>query len=403
MVLHKIWIVSEIYYPVKTSTGYYMTEIAEYLAYRGLEVHVICTNSIYSEGEEGSTIKEELHNGVNIHRVFIPRMNKNNFLLRTLRLLMCSFRLFSKTLSSVTLGDKVFVVTNPAFLILLMPYIAWRKKIEYTVLVHDIFPENLIAIKKFSSSSLVYKYLKCLFDKAYSNAYQCISIGRDMSKILRTKIRSNCHIRLIPTWAEDKSVYPKDKIETLLYKSLLLNNKFVFQFAGNLGHAQGIDNLLKAIEMIDNENIHFLFIGDGAKSNDIFSFIHNRQPKNVSLVGFLDRSQQNDFLNSCDVGIVTLNDGMYGLGVPSKSYNIMAAGKPILYVGDENSEIALCIKEYTLGWVVNSNDPYTLKNMIDYIYANRDNLYSIQNNARTVAETVFAKKIILERYYSLFA
>lgn len=52
---------------------------------------------------------------------------------------------------------------------------------------------------------------------------------------------------------------------------------------------------------------------------------------------FQDRSQQNDFLNACDIGIVTLNDGMYGLGVPSKSYNIWAAGKPILYIGDDNS------------------------------------------------------------------
>ena len=85
----------------------------------------------------------------------------------------------------------------------------------------------------------------------------------------------------------------------------------------------------------------------------------------------------------------------------SKSYNILAAGKPILYIGDDNSEIALCIKEFTLGWIVAPNDPHALKNMIEFIYDNKNNLSSIRNNARTVSDTIFAKDQILERYYTL--
>ena len=79
----------------------------------------------------------------------------------------------------------------------------------------------------------------------------------------------------------------------------------------------------------------------------------------------------------------------------------MAAGKPILYIGDDNSEIALCIKEFTLGWIVAPNDPHALKNMIEFIYDNKNNLSSIRNNARTVSDTIFAKDQILERYYTL--
>lgn len=379
-----------------------MTEIAEYLARRGLDVHVICTNTIYNESEIEPTVKEEFHKGVHIHRVVTVGIDKNSFLKRTLRLAVSSFRLFFKILSSVHKGDRILVVTNPAFLLLMMPLVAWWKRVGYTVLVHDIFPENLVAIKRISSTSLVYKCLKILFDRAYSNSEQCISIGRDMSDVLRGKVHSNCGIQLIPIWSEDEDVYPIEKREAALCKDLYLEDKFVFQFAGNLGHAQGIDNLLAAIDMIDNEDIHFLFIGGGAKSGKIVSFIDARHKNNVSLVGFQDRSQQNDFLNSCDIGIVTLSDGMYGLGVPSKSYNIMAAGKPILYIGDENSEIALCIKENCLGWVVKPDDPCSLKNMIEYIYVDRDNLDMIRNNARAAAEKVYAKRKILEKYYSLF-
>ena len=109
-------------------------------------------------------------------------------------------------------------------------------------------------------------------------------------------------------------VFPMDKAGTRICSSLRLQDRFVFQFAGNLGYAQGIDNLLEAIGLIKNDNIHFLFIGDGAKAGDIVSYMKKGTHKNVSLLGFQDRANQNDFLNACDIGIVTLSDGMYGLG-----------------------------------------------------------------------------------------
>lgn len=397
----RIWIISEIYYPVKTSTGYYITEISEYLATKTMDVHVICTGATYNNGEKQSHLQEELHNGVKIHRVYTPNVDKNNFGKRFFRLVLSSLLLFSKTLKLVRKGDQILVVTNPAFLILIMPFIACIRRTPYTILVHDIFPENLAAIKKISSSSFIYKSIKRIFDVAYSKAQRCISIGRDMSDVLARKIQDVSKIHFIPIWAENKDVFPIDKKKTKIGLNLKLQDKFVFQFAGNLGCAQGIDNLLAAIKFIENDKIHFLFIGDGAKYSEIASYMKTGIYKNVSLLGFQDRANQNDFLNACDIGIVTLSDGMYGLGVPSKSYNIMATGKPILFIGDKKSEIALCIKEYSLGWIVESGNPKMLVQMIEHIYANRENLSTMQHNAKIMADTIFAKERILEKYYRL--
>ncbi|MEL5895748.1 glycosyltransferase family 4 protein [Bacteroides sp. GD17] len=396
----RIWIVSEYYYPIVTSTGFYMTEIAEFLSRKGMDVHVICTGAKYNETASYVMKKYEEHNGVIIHRVLALGIDKNDFIKRALRILASSMCLFFLILKKVKKGDELLVVTNPAFLLVFMPLISFLKGIRYKLLVHDIFPENMVAIRRMKDSSFAYHFFRVIFNKSYSNADVCISIGRDMREILRKKTQGKTNIVLIPNWADNEDITPLCKKETFLYKKLHISS-FIFQFAGNLGHAQGLDNILSAITLIDNEDISFLFIGGGAKADVIREFSRNRE--NVICLGFQDRSHQNDFLNMCDVGIVTLSDGMYGLGVPSKSYNIMAAGKPILYIGDENSEIALCIKEYSLGWVVVPDDPYALKDMIEYIYENRDNLDSIRNNARIIANTVFAKERILEEYYSLFA
>lgn len=394
----KIWIVSEYYYPTVTSTGYYLTEIAEYLAAREKNVHVICTNSNYNTSAKLTLEKEEVRNNVHIHRTLTGNIDKNNFVLRSVRLLLSSLALFIKVVKKVGREEKVLVVTNPAFLLLLLPLAKRMVKFEYTILVHDIFPENLAAIGKIKSNSFLYRKMKNIFDYAYSQADAYISIGRDMAEVIKEKVGDNIKTTNIPNWADVDDVFPVAKENTKMIKELGLSKKFVFQFAGNLGHSQGLDNILNAIKLVDNESLHFLFIGTGAKEETIKKFINKNPLDNVTLVGFQQRSEQNDFLNACDVAIVTLSDGMFGLGVPSKSYNIMAAGKPILIVADKNSEISLCVKEYGLGWVVTPNDPKLLKEIIIKIYHERAVLQEMSNQSRKIAETEFAKEIILQKY-----
>lgn len=394
----RMWVISEFYYPIVTSTGYYMTEIAEFLASKGIDVNVISTSSKYNEIENYKFLPFETHSNVKIKRILSREIDKNNFLKRIWRLLKLSILISFKILSNIKKDEDVLLVTNPAFLILFMPFLSKIKRFKYTLLVHDIFPENLVAIGKISKDSFINKILTRLYNWAYSKSESCIAIGRDMSRVIESKTGMHS-IELIPNWADVNDVYPIPKDQTDFYINNDLSG-FVFMFAGNLGQAQGLDNLLEAVNRIEISDIKFLFVGGGAKADDIKkqSLLHT----NIIYKGFQDRSKQNDFLNACDIGIVTLSDGMYGLGVPSKSYNIMAAGKPILYVGEEDSEIALCIRENKIGWVVEPNNPQALCDMIISIYEQRDELEQMGRNARLVAEKVYAKDIVLEKYYSYF-
>jgi glycosyltransferase involved in cell wall biosynthesis len=260
--------------------------------------------------------------------------------------------------------DQVLIVTNPVFLILLMPILRLIKGVNYKILVHDIFPENLTAIGKIKGNTILYKILKAVFDFSYSQAELCIAIGRDMKEVLSKKIKDNSKICIIPNWSDIEDVKPLDKNNTQIINNFKLKNKFVFQFAGNLGYAQGLENIIEAIKLVNNDNLHFLFIGSGALENQIEQYANQEFVTNVTKIGFQKRSEQTNFLNACDVALVTLSDGMYGLGVPSKSYNIMAADKPILIIADPNSEISICVKEFNIGWVVKPNNPYELSSML---------------------------------------
>lgn len=399
----KIWIVSEYYYPIVTSTGYYITEIAEFIATKRDNVHVICTNAKYNEKDNIKVNKEEIRKGVHIHRLLSGSIDKNNFFQRIIRLVHSSVGLFNKLVFSVNKNDQVLIVTNPAFLILLMPIIKLFKGLKYTILVHDIFPENLVAIGKISKSSILYKLLKKIYNFSYSRADKCIAIGRDMKEVLVDKIGDVSKICIIPNWSDTEDVNSLDKEDTLTIKRLNLNNKFIFQFAGNLGHAQGLENIIESIKLVRNKNIHFLFIGSGAMEKAIENFIKTNLLNNVTHIGFQNRSDQNDFLNACDVALVTLNDGMFGLGVPSKSYNIMATGKPILIIAHDKSEISLCVTEYNLGWVIEPNNPVKLSCLFEDIYTEYEkNKKFTKSNSREIAENIFSKNIILNMYSDLF-
>jgi glycosyltransferase involved in cell wall biosynthesis len=400
--MKRIWIVSEYFYPIVTSTGYYLTEIAICLAKKGLDVHVICIETKYNEQNDYYFKSYEKYKNVHIHRIKAKDVNKNVFFRRILRVALYSLKLLLTILRKVEKGEELLVVTNPALIIIFLPFIKSIRKIKYNILVHDIFPDNLVAIGKISDKGISYRFLNYFFKKAYSQANSCISIGRDMSDVIKKKLTKKVPIHLITNWSDNKDVFPLNKKFTKLIKQLHLNDeKIVFQFAGNLGHVQGIENLLEAIRLVKDQYLHFLFIGNGAKYNTIRNFITIHKLENISLVGFQDRATQNDFLNACDIAIVTLQEGMFGLGVPSKFYNIMASGKPILFIGEKDSEIGLCINEYQTGWIVEPNNPELLKNTFYSILENPKEISEIQIRIRKVAEEYFAKDIILQKYYEL--
>jgi glycosyltransferase involved in cell wall biosynthesis len=239
------------------------------------------------------------------------------------------------------------------------------------------------------------------FNWAYRAADELIVIGRDMEEVVRRKVGDGCCITQIPNWADVDAVTPAPKAENELVRAHGLQDRTVFLFAGNLGRVQGIENLLKAIERTRTQSAAFLFVGDGALQPQIEKFIHDRPDKKVLHLGRLPMSAQQSFLNACDVAFVTLDDAMYGLGVPSKSYFTMAAGKPLLLVADRDSEIGRVIREEEIGWIVPPNMPDALARKIDEI-CSMPGLEKIGNRAREVVERRFSEQVILSRYSQYF-
>ena len=388
--MKRLWIVTEVFFPEETATAYILTKIADHLADE-IDVNVICGPASY-EGKDRNQTTGTLDERVKIHRVSGTVFGKNRLISRVFRFLSMTWKLTREFKKRVADGDEVLVVTNPAPILLSIARLRSRKTFRLSLLVHDVFPENTIpaGIIK-SDKSLFYRTLKSLFDRAYAKADRLIVLGRDMEDIVSRKIGEHGgRTVIIENWADLDNINPKERPA---------DGKIVLQYAGNLGRVQGLMELLKCVKDSSNDLIEMSFFGGGAVEKDLKNFVEINKMDNVRFYGNYRRNEQNVILNSCDLAIVTLAEGMYGLGVPSKTYNILAAGKPILYIGDDRSEIALMIKESGIGYVFKPDELEDVTSFLKNLSAEkRAELIQMGIKARLLAENSYSEKVILNKY-----
>src|SRR5688572_28801765 len=208
------WIVTELFHPDEVSTALIMTEIAEELA-KTEEVNIICGPSGYEKTYR--TQEKMLNQRIKTHRVNILSLNKNKLTSRVFRLLVLSIKMTYQVVSKVRKNDEVLLVTNPAFLILALSVVKRFKGFRLAILIHDIFPENLVPGKMINTNSWKYKLLKRIYDSAYRKADQLIVLGNDMEQFMVDKLKGRApKMRVITNWS-DEDIYPFEQFNISEY------------------------------------------------------------------------------------------------------------------------------------------------------------------------------------------
>ena len=315
--------------------------------------------------------------------------SKNRLISRIWHELSLNSKFLIKSIQNISKDDLVITGTNPTFLLFIIFLLKKYIKFDWILLVHDVFPENLVASKTLSKDSLAYNFLKVAFDKIYASPDRVITIGKDMQQLINKKAKRN-DAEVVPNWIDVKDIEVESKRDNQILKQLGLNNenKVVFSFFGNIGRVQGLDNLIEAINhMKELENAKFVFMGDGAYVEMLKSIISELGKENIIYYGKVEQQQKSLGLNACDISIVTLADGMLGLGVPSKAYYSMAADKPLFCIMHKESEIYTMVDENNMGWVVEPKNIQEVAQTLDQAVKEFNN-----NNFNS------PRKILIERY-----
>jgi glycosyltransferase involved in cell wall biosynthesis len=393
-----IWFISEVYYPDEQGTAFYTTGLAEGLAGK-FNVGVLCSfPTVTARGKK--VARKEVRNGVIVQRCMGTTLNKDIFILRLINIVTYSAALLLKALATVRKGDIVFAVTSPPSTPFIARLVCSLKKAGCVLRIEDVYPEILVATGMIGERSLLNYILRFVTRMLYRSANQIVVLGRDMKAMAEKKMGGQGKsIRIIRSWADTDLIIPIPKEDTALVRELGLQKKFVVSCVGNMGRAQAIEFLFETASMLkDDDRIHFLFIGGGARRKWMELEAVNRGLKNVTLLDQRPRDDQANFLNACDISLISLLPGVTGAGVPSRTYNIMAAGKPIIAVTGEDSEVAMLVREEAIGWVAPPYKPEHLVRTILEAMSDKQRLIKMGCNASAAARVKFPREKIVEEY-----
>lgn len=397
----RVWVVSELYYPEDTSTGHFLTGIAEGLA-REYEVKVLAAQPTYGARGLRAPAREQV-GGADVRRCWSTTFSKDTSLLRLVNVVTISLSFFLAGLRSFRRGDVVIVVTNPPTLPFLVWLAARRRGARFILLIHDVYPEVLVATGVLDRNGLIARVLSRLVAALYARADRVVVLGRDMKELVIGKCPACEHgVWIIPNWGDTSEIRPAPKSENAILRELKLVERFVVLYAGNIGRTQGIETLLEAAALLrDRKDIAVLIAGEGAKRAWVKRTIAETKLEDVRLLPRSPRSELGLLLGACDVAVISLMQGMTGISVPSRLYNVLAAGRPILAIAEPESELARVVVEERAGRVVAPGDGLAIATAIVEMSRDKASLLEMGRSARAAAVGKYSYRIALERFRDL--
>jgi colanic acid biosynthesis glycosyl transferase WcaI len=391
----KFLLISQVFYPDQVSTANLFTNLCSVLAEDNIDVEVWAAHPSYTKLQRQP--RSLIYNGINIH--FLP---STNFSKRSLpgRILNEFTFIFSVCVKLFFSRETypVWTHTTPTFLGIIIAPICSLKKRRFVYILLDIFPEGLIRLGKVSSGNVFIRLWQRLFKNTLKRCEKIIVIGRDTKEWL-VSLCSECAERTeyIPLWQDVKLVFPLNFDQNRFVLEKGLSGKFIVQYSGNMGIWNEVRTLGKAVRQ-NIDNVDFIFIGGGLRRKEFFGEFPIEEQKNIRMFPFQPNEVFNESINASHVHLVTLQDRMEGIAVPSKIYGILAAGKPVIAMVPEKSEIAYIVREENCGIVLDPTDLDGLIQAICLLKSDGELTAKFGSNSRKAFENKYTTSIIAERY-----
>jgi colanic acid biosynthesis glycosyl transferase WcaI len=408
----KLIFLNRFFHPDHSATSQLLSDLAFALAERGSEVAVITSRQRYDAPADTLPV-QEVAGGVAIHRVWTSRFGRANLVGRLIDYLTfylsaawCLWRL-------ARAGDVVIAKTDPPMLSVIALPMCWGGRIRLVNWLQDIFPETAQALGIGGRLARTpFRAARWLRGRSLKAADMNVVLGQRMAERVASVGVAKDRLRIIHNWADGANVAPVDPAANPLRQEWGLGDTFVVGYSGNLGRAHEVDTLLEAIARLEREKaaaaidlprrpVTWLFIGGGALLQVLKAEVRRRGLTSVRFKPYQPKARLAESLSAADVHLVSLRPELEGLIVPSKFYGVAAAGRPTLFIGDQDGEVARLIAQHRCGQTVAVGDGQALARAILDLAANPDLCCWMGQRARQAFEADFDKPIALARWECL--
>lgn len=418
------------YTPDTASTGQIIQDLAENML-DTFRVTVICVVPSYLGTIEDKWKTQKYYfeniNGVDVVRVAVPEFTKSSKKSRVKNILAYFFRAMRAT-GKVGKVDYVMSVSQPPILGgLLGVWGKWTlksnsgKRAKYIYQIQDFNPEQVLAVN-YSKNKAITGLMMTLDKFSCKHADLVITVGRDLIDTLNGRFKNSKPPKsvLINNWIDEKEIYPleADHPRVVAFKKQYgLDGKFVIMYSGNIGLYYDLEKLVKVMKQFrkgytltgvyekgpvtaDGREIVFAFVGAGSVLDKLVLYTQKHHFENVVFIPYQDKEDLIYSLNAADVHWCVNAKGIKGVSCPSKAYGIMAAGKPILGVLEEGTEVRGLIEECNCGKCCEPGDYVEVADKIRWFIENggSEEVKKMGLRGREYLMKELTKEISIEKY-----
>jgi glycosyltransferase involved in cell wall biosynthesis len=359
----KVVVVSQHYPPDPSTPAAIMAAIGERVAQEAEVLVLSGTAGSAAKAAAGKPAVVEIRN-------WMP--GKAALLKRALAELLFTIRMFVAMLTKLRRGDVALTVPAPFMLPYAFAVAAKLKGARSVLIMHDLYPDVLVMAGLLKPQSIVAKAMRALNAPMFRALDAVVIIGRDTEKLLlRYRGMTSDKIRFIPNWATlargVRAVDPDNPYRRPLAA------RFVVGLSGNLGFTHDPVIVFEAAHLLrEDKDIHFLLSGWGVGFDQLREMQAEAKLPNVTLVDRVEDDQLETFLSAADVWIIPYRKDVAGVSVPSRFYNLLAIGRPVILVSEPDAEAALTVIEHDVGWVVEPGNADALAKTVGRAAGTRD-------------------------------
>jgi colanic acid biosynthesis glycosyl transferase WcaI len=370
----RIILINQFFWPDAAATSQLLTDLARFLAAQGHEVEVLCGRSSYA-----------LPNDAEQAPPVVVRRTPCSPFAPGLAARMRSYMSFY--LGALWIGlrmapaDVVVTLTTPPMLPVLGAVLKKLRHKKHFIWEMDLFPEALVDVGLMGRDSRIIRVLGTIADWSRRRSDGVIALGDCMRQRLLDRGIPDSKIHVAENWADGRDIFPLPARRS---------GPLTILYSGNFGLPHDIGTILCAITQLkNNPRFHFRFVGDGPRRRALADFCDRHGIANTSFAPYCQRNEICQNLNSADIGLVTQRRSCVGTVVPSKVYGLMAAGRPILYIGPRESTPGDIIRRFGCGWQVDCGDGAALIALLKELEMDRE---------RVIAAGVRSRLAFVEHY-----
>lgn len=355
---------------INQDSGYLMIDIANAFAGAGHEVTLITGRLVQRKTPLHPSVK--LHHIVKYHRNSIPS-RLYSWLVGFVQILFLVWFKQPK--------DHLFIVSNPP----IAPLLPLFCRNSFSLLIYDVYPDALHEAGIAKNTSLVYRTWGRLNKKVYDQAYKIFALTDGMKSVLSNYVRSD-KIKIVPIWTDNNFFKPVLPEENLFIKAHDLQNKFIVMYSGNIGFSGETEMLLNVAKEINDPEILFLIVGEGAKRQLIKERIKNEGIVNCMLLPWQETSMLPFSLSSASIAVVTLGRNISKLAIPSKTFNFLSVGAPILSIASPDSDLAILVNNNKVGRNFQHDQIADMRDFINLLKGSPQEHEKMKHNALRLAK-----------------